>query len=137
MIELRAQTGPVFLTYRATPAVDDVAASVARDAPLFDFEAVDGVRHTIWRAAPANASQLVSSFAAIPTLYIADGHHRAASAARARASLNARRPPAGGYRETDGVLAVAFPDREMQVLPYNRLVKDFGGADPRDVPRGR
>ncbi len=134
MIELCAQTGPVFLTYRATPEVDDVAASVAREAPLFDFEAVDGVRHTIWRAAPVNASQLVSSFAAIPTLYIADGHHRAASAARARASLNGAvnsTVPTDGYRETDGVLAVAFPDREMQVLPYNRLVKDFGGADPQ------
>jgi uncharacterized protein (DUF1015 family) len=130
MIELRAQTGPVFLTYRATPEVDDVGASVARDSPLFDFEAVDGVRHTIWRAAPAKASELVAAFAAIPTLYIADGHHRAASAARARASLDGT-ARAGGYRETDGVLAVAFPDREMQVLPYNRLVKDFGSADAR------
>jgi len=129
MIELRAQTGPVFLTYRASSDVDNLAASVAKAAPLFDFEAVDGVRHTVWRADVASAARLVSSFAAIPTLYIADGHHRAASAARARASLNGT-DPTGGSSETDRVLAVAFPDREMRVLSYNRLVKDFGGTDP-------
>ena len=131
MIELRAQTGPVFLTYRASPDVDHLAASVANAAPLFDFEAVDGVRHTVWRADAASAARLVSSFAAIPTLYIADGHHRAASASRARASLNggALGGPAG-TSEADRVLAVAFPDREMQVLSYNRVVKDFGGTDP-------
>ena len=130
MIELRAQTGPVFLTYRASAAVDDLVAAATSAAPLFDFEAADGVRHTVWRAGAVAAARLVSSFGAIPALYIADGHHRAASASRARATLNGARPD-GGSREIDGVLAVAFPDREMQVLPYNRLVKDLGGRDPQ------
>jgi uncharacterized protein (DUF1015 family) len=130
MIELRAQTGPVFLTYRASRAVDELVASATSAAPLFDFQAADGVRHTVWRTGAAQSAGLVSSFASIPALYIADGHHRAASASRARATLNGTRP-AGASREIDGVLAVAFPDREMQVLPYNRLVKDFGGRDPQ------
>ena len=130
MIELRAQTGPVFLTYRASAAVDDLVAAATAAAPLFDFEAADGVRHTVWRAGAVAAARLVSSFGAIPTLSIADGHHRAASASRARATLNGARSD-GGSREIDGVLAVAFPDREMQVLPYNRLVKDLGGRDPQ------
>ena len=130
MIELRAQTGPVFLTYRASAAVDALVASATSAAPLFDFDAADGVRHTLWRTGTAQAAGLVSSFASIPALYIADGHHRAASASRARTTLNGTRP-AGASREIDGVLAVAFPDREMQVLPYNRLVKDFGGRDPQ------
>jgi uncharacterized protein (DUF1015 family) len=133
MIELRAQTGPVFLTYRASSDVDHLAASVADAAPLFDFEAVDGVRHTVWRADAASAARLVSSFAAIPALYIADGHHRAASASRARASLkNGGLEGPAGSSEKDRVLAVAFPDREMQVLPYNRVVRDFGGTTDSD-----
>jgi uncharacterized protein (DUF1015 family) len=131
---LGAQTGPVFLTYRASA---DVAGSTSRataGAPLFDFEAVDGVRHTIWRARPAERDGLVRAFASIPRLYIADGHHRAASAARVRADRR-RQAPAGagpepGDAEYDRVLAVAFPHDEVQILAYNRLVKDLGGLSP-------
>ena len=122
MIALRAQTGPVFLTYRASPSVDATVTRVTGEAPLFDFTAVDGVQHTVWRAAHADASTLVGAFALIPRLYIADGHHRAASAARARQQLGA----SGARGEWDTVLAVAFPDNQMQVLPYNRVVKDLG-----------
>jgi uncharacterized protein (DUF1015 family) len=123
MIELRAQTGPVFLTYRASSAVDEVVDRVARRPPLFDFTAPDGVQHTIWRAEQTDVVDLVSAFNAIRWLYIADGHHRAASAARARQQLRA-----AGDRgcDADTVLAVAFPDTQMQVLPYNRVVKDLG-----------
>jgi uncharacterized protein (DUF1015 family) len=122
MIELRAQTGPVFLTYRASPAVDRVVSRVMTRAPLFDFTAPDGVQHAIWRADPAEVKELVAAFDAIPLLYIADGHHRAASAARARQQLGAN----GARGEWDTVLAVAFPDDQTQVLPYNRVVKDLG-----------
>jgi uncharacterized protein (DUF1015 family) len=122
MIALRAQTGPVFLTYRASPSVDATVTRVTGDAPLFDFTAVDGVQHTVWRATQAAVSALVGAFAGIPRLYIADGHHRAASAARARQQLGAN----GARGEWDTVLAVAFPDNQMQVLPYNRVVKDLG-----------
>src|SRR5512145_1674412 len=110
IVELRAQTGLVFLTYRASAAVEAVAGTVTAETPLYDFTADDGVRHTIWRTDAADSRKLSAAFALIPALYIADGHHRAASAARSRATLNGTRP-AGVFREIDGVLAVAFPDR--------------------------
>src|SRR5262245_14398019 len=130
MIELRAQTGPVFLTYVALPGVDAVVERVAARAPLFDFTAADGVHHTIWRADQAEQRDLVAAFAGIPALYIADGHHRAASAARARRQL---RGSNGAHGEWDTFLAVAFPDRQMQVLPYNRVVKDLGKYTPASL----
>src|SRR5438552_7770083 len=116
MIELRAQTGPVFLTYRASTAVDRLVARASTRPPLFDFTAADGVQHTIWRTEDADVKELVTAFGAIPLLYIADGHHRAASAARARQQL---RGANGARGEWDTMLAVAFPDNQMQVLPYN------------------
>ncbi len=129
MIDLRAQTGPVFLTYRASPAVDRVVSRVISQAPLFDFTAADGVQHTIWRADADAVKELVDAFGAIPLLYIADGHHRAASAARARQQLGAN----GARGEWDTVLAVAFPDNQTQVLPYNRVVKDLGSHTPHSL----
>jgi uncharacterized protein (DUF1015 family) len=130
MIELRAQTGPVFLTYAALPAVDAVIDRVIARVPLFDFTAVDGVHHTIWRADHAEERDLVAAFAAIRALYIAYGHHRAASAARARREL---RGSNGAHGEWDTFLAVAFPDNQMQVLPYNRVVKDLGNYTPASL----
>ena len=129
MIDLRAQTGPVFLTYRASPAVDGVVSRVTARTPLFDFNAPDGVQHTIWRAEADEVKELVGAFGAIPTLYIADGHHRAASAARARQQLGA----SGARGEWDTVLAVAFPDDQTQVLPYNRVVKDLRSYTPQSL----
>jgi len=130
MIDLRAQTGPVFLTYRASPAVDRVVNRIIGQPPLFDFTAPDGVQHTIWRASGADVKELVAAFDSIPLLYIADGHHRAASAARAREQL---RGSNGARGEWDTVLAVAFPDNQTQVLPYNRVVKDLGSHSPQSL----
>src|SRR5690349_2995027 len=87
MIALGAQTGPVFLTYRASAEVDRAADRATAAKPLFDFDAPDGVRHTIWRVGGADRDAIVRAFAQIPALYIADGHHRAASAARARREI--------------------------------------------------
>jgi len=123
IVELRAQTGVVFLTYKAAPGVDAIEQRVTSDPPLFDFTAADGVRHTIWRGGNENVRALEQAFGAIPALYIADGHHRAASAARARGELKARADAA----EASTFIAVAFPDNQMQVLPYNRTVKDLAG----------
>jgi uncharacterized protein (DUF1015 family) len=128
---LRAQTGPVFLTYRASAAVDAVAAKVTAGAPLFDFASVDEVRHTIWKVTGADLDTVVKAFGALPLLYIADGHHRAASAARTRTHL-ADTSPGTGNAEADWMLAVAFPDNQTQVLPYNRVVKDLAGRTPQD-----
>jgi len=122
IVELRAQTGPVFLTYPDSRAIDEIVARVSAAAPLFDFTAVDGIQHTIWRADAEAQKALVAGFASIPALYIADGHHRAASAARTRQRLGA-----SGAGPWDSFLAVAFPDNQMQVLPYNRVVKDLNG----------
>jgi len=122
MIELRAQTGVVFLTYKADAAVDRLALAVTADAPLYDFRAADGVHHTVWKVGPREATELMDAFARIPALYIADGHHRAASAARTRAELNTA--------ESNTFIAVAFPDSEVNILPYNRVVKDLAGETP-------
>jgi uncharacterized protein (DUF1015 family) len=130
MLELRAQTGPVFLTYRASRGVNGVVDRATTQAPLFDFTARDGVRHTIWRIDAADVPDLVASFDRIPALYIADGHHRAASAARARQQL---RGSMGARGDWDTVLAVAFPDNQVQVLPYNRVVKDLGVYTPQTL----
>jgi len=130
MIELRAQTGPVFLTYRSSRTVDGIVDDVMRQIPLFDFTAPDGVQHTIWRVEESEGRDLVAAFHAIPSLYIADGHHRAASAARARGQL---RVTGERHCESDTVLAVAFADAQMQVLPYNRVVKDLGSHSPASL----
>jgi uncharacterized protein (DUF1015 family) len=126
IVELRAQTGPVFLTYVAAAAVDAVAARVTAGGPLFDFEAEDGVRHSLWRVPDGDAATLVDAFARIPVLYIADGHHRAASAMRAR-QVQRDRAGSPGPIDADTFLAVAFPHDQTQILPYHRLVKDLAG----------
>jgi uncharacterized protein (DUF1015 family) len=130
LITLGAQTGPVFLTYRATPDVAGVADRVTRREPLFDFDAPDGVRHTVWPVTGADRDALVAAFARIPRLYIADGHHRAASAARTRDEFRKRGSTPGRSlgdgAGVDTVLAVAFPDDRVQILPYNRVVQDLG-----------
>jgi uncharacterized protein (DUF1015 family) len=120
--ELRAQTGLVFLTYRATAAVNTVIRRTTAAAPLYDLVAPDGVAHTIWRIGGADRDALVEAFAQLDSLYIADGHHRAASAARVRHSVPGT--------EAGRFVAVAFPDNEMQVLPYNRTVRDLAGETP-------
>jgi uncharacterized protein (DUF1015 family) len=125
MLAIGAQTGPVFLTYPASPPIDAVVERTVTQPPLFDFSAPDDVRHSIWTVDAADHRAIVDAFAAIPSLYIADGHHRAASAARARRALAGR-----GIGEHERVLAVAFPDEQMQILPYNRVVKDLGTLAP-------
>jgi uncharacterized protein (DUF1015 family) len=126
MISLRAQTGVVFLTYRAEPTVDQLQHTVTSGAALYDFTAADGVRHTVWRASPEQTKAVVAAFARIPSLYIADGHHRVASAARARTELGAS--GSNGATGAGTFIAVAFPDSQVQILPYNRTVRDLAGA---------
>jgi uncharacterized protein (DUF1015 family) len=129
MIALGAQTGPVFLVYRASGAVDEIATRQTTKEPLFDFEAADGVRHTLWAVSGAARDALAMAFAGVPSLYIADGHHRAASAARARREIGEAR-----LDEADPTtfLAVAFPHEQARILPYNRIVKDLGPLAPVD-----
>jgi uncharacterized protein (DUF1015 family) len=132
MLELSAQTGPVFLTYPASPAIDAIANRVTAGEALIDFTAEDGVRHTLWRPSAQDAQALVEAFEGVPRLYIADGHHRAASAWRARQELNTRSSN-GTHRGADTFLAVAFPHVQTQILPYHRLVKDLNGHTPASL----
>lgn len=132
MLELRAQTGPVFLTYPVSRAIDDLVGRATQTSPLFDFSAPDRIHHTIWRVPADLTNALVDGFAAVPALYIADGHHRAASAARVRDHLRAT----AGAGEWDKVLAVAFPDNQVNVLPYNRVIRDLATHSPSSLLAG-
>jgi uncharacterized protein (DUF1015 family) len=130
MLMLRAQTGPVFLTYRTRPEIDEQVSAATTAAPLFDVSAEDGVRHTIWRLTDTEA--LVNRFAAVPLLYIADGHHRAASASRARAELREQSFTYTGNEDYNYFLTVIFPDSQVQILAYNRVVRDLNGLLKED-----
>jgi len=121
LLDLRAQTGPVFLVYRAVREIDAIVGRASASAPIYDFAAPDNVQHTLWRIDARDTRTLIDRFAAIPALYIADGHHRAASAARARAALQGNADAV----ESETFLAVAFPDSQVRILPYNRVVKDL------------
>jgi uncharacterized protein (DUF1015 family) len=125
--ELRAQTGLVFLTHKRTEAIAAATRKITAAPALYDFAAPDGVVHTLWQATGPDRDALVSAYGELDALYIADGHHRAASASRARRVL-----ADSGVRssEADRFVAVAFPDEEMQILPYNRVVKDLNGHTP-------
>ena len=125
MVMLRAQTGPVFLTYRSRAEIDDLVAQEISHEPLYDFAAADGVRHTIWRL--SNPDIVVQRFAEVPLLYIADGHHRAASASRARAELKEQSFSHTGNEDYNYFLTVIFPDSQLQILAYNRVVRDLNG----------
>lgn len=124
LLALRAQTGPVFLTYRADRRIDALVEAVVMDMPLYELNAPDGTHHQVWRT--TNTDGIKRAFEEVPMLYIADGHHRAASAARARAELRDANATHTGDEDYNRFLTVIFPDDQMQILPYNRAVKDLG-----------
>jgi len=130
MLMLRAQTGPVFLTYRARNEIDEQVNAATGAEPLYDLTAPDGVRHTIWRLNDTDA--LVKSFESVPLLYIADGHHRAASASRARAELKQQSFAHTGQEDYNYFLTVIFPDSQVQILAYNRTVHDLNGLSKEE-----
>ena len=124
---LNSQTGPVFLTYRAEPALDEFIAKKISGKPVIDFTAKDGVRHTSWTlSADADIHFIEARFGQIPFLYIADGHHRSAAAARVFQSRN-------GAGHSAFFLSVIFPHNQMQILPYNRVLKDLNGHAPEPL----
>jgi uncharacterized protein (DUF1015 family) len=129
-----AHAEPVFLTYRAVDAIDARVAAVTAGKPEFDFEAPDSVRHSLWIVPETDVAFFVSAFAAVPLLYVADGHHRCASASRARAALAAKGPLADDH-PVNWFPAAIFPDRQLAILPYNRVVKDLGGLGEGDFLR--
>ena len=121
MEALDSQTGLVFLTYRAVTAIDSFVEERTAATADYDFVAADGVRHVAWSVTDEmGISFLEDAFATVDVLYIADGHHRSAAAAR----IYGARDGAGG---SGGFITVIFPDHQMQILAYNRVVKDFNG----------
>ena len=129
--QMRCQAEPIFLAYRARPELDAMIAGITAGEPDVDFVAPDGIQHTIWTA-PAPAA-LEAAFGEVPTLYVADGHHRSKSASRARETLAAANPDHDGSEAYNRVMAVLFPDSQLAILPYNRVLTDLGGRSPSDV----
>lgn len=132
---LDAQTGPIFLTYRDSDAIDILVAAVKKTAPLYDFAGEDGVTHRVWRMAAASeetaCSQayagLVAAFAKVPCAYIADGHHRAASAVKVGLARREANPGYDGTEEFNYFMSVLFPASQLSILAYNRVVRDLNG----------
>jgi len=130
---LNAQTGPVFLTYRHSAAIDALSGRVVAGVPEVDVTADDGVRHTLWVVRDAAQIETITrSFDAMDRLYIADGHHRSAAASRVAAARKAANPKHRGDEPYNYFLAVVFPDNQMQILDYNRVVRDLNGVTRAD-----
>jgi len=127
---INAHPGPAFLTYREDAHITALCEKVAQEKPLYDFVAVDEVRHTLWRI-PGGA-EFVSAFKDIPCAYIADGHHRSASAYRLGKARREANPNHTGNEPYNWYPAVLFPSSQLAILPYNRLVKDLNGLSPVD-----
>lgn len=122
---LNAQTGPVFLTYKHNDTVDAIIAKIIQQQPVYDLKADDGVQHTIWLIADdADIATITATFDAMKCLYIADGHHRSAAASRVATMRGG-----DGESSYDYFLSVIFPDNQMQILDYNRVIKDLNGQD--------
>ena len=125
---LSANTGPVFLTYRDEAAVTALVNAKVQEKPVHDFAAPDGIRHTLWRV--AEPAKWIEAFGRVPVTYIADGHHRAASAARVARLRRDRNPRHTGQEDYNWFLCVLFPASELKILPYNRIVFDLNGRTP-------
>lgn len=130
ILTLRVQTGPVFITYQPQVKIDALVIEVTSSAPLFDFIAPDNIAHTLWRV-PANKNEIFAdAFAEVPYLYIADGHHRAKSASRAREKLKTSNPNHLGDEEYNFFQCVLFPADQVRILAYHRVVQDLNGMTP-------
>jgi uncharacterized protein (DUF1015 family) len=131
VMTLKANAEPVFLTFRGTPDVSRLVERAVAEKPLYDFAAPDGVRHTVWRV--QDTRPLSEAFGTVPVAYVADGHHRSASAWRAGRELQAANPNHFGNEEYNWFLAVLFPAEQLRILAYNRAVRDLHGQTPARV----
>lgn len=128
IITTGAQTGVVFLTYKGVAGVNALVHTVIQSTePLYDFTAPDGIRHEVWQVPLDNNGTIIEEIRKVKNLYIADGHHRAASASRARAVAKENNPAHRGSEDYNFFIAVLFPAEELKILPYNRVVIDLNG----------
>ncbi len=130
MVTLGSQSGPVFLTYRQSAGITELLDIETEKEPLYDFTAGDGVRHTVWKA--DNSADIAAAFKQVPASYVADGHHRAMSASVCREEIRESDPAYTRDHRCNYFLSVLFPHDELQILPYNRVVKSLP-ADTRSI----
>jgi uncharacterized protein (DUF1015 family) len=123
-----AHSGPIFLTYRARPALDDIVTRITRYRPTNDFVAKDNIRHQLWVINdPSDITAIEREFRDVPNLYVADGHHRSAAAARVGKDMADANPHHTGQEEYNFFLAVMFPHNQLRIMDYNRVVKNLNG----------
>ncbi len=125
---LSANTGPVFLTYHAKKKIDKIVEACQKEEPLYDFTSSDGIRHTVWKISDQNIIQeIIKEFAGLDFLYVSDGHHRSAAASRVQKIRKDNNPAHTGDEEYNYFLTVIFPDDQMYIMDYNRVVTDLNG----------
>jgi uncharacterized protein (DUF1015 family) len=127
IVTTEAQTGPVFLTYREVDSINKIVEKVLETEPLFFFTSSDGIRHTIWQVLEEHNSTIIDEIGKIWNLYIADGHHRAASASRAQKVKKDLNPDHTGDEEYNYFIGVLFPAEQLHIMPYNRVVFNLNG----------
>lgn len=131
-----AQTGPIFLAYRSHKTISDVVADTKKEAPIYSFTSVDGITHNVWRISEEDRiANIKNSFVEIDSIYIADGHHRAASAVKVGLKRRVENPDFTGEEEFNYFLSVLFPHDQLMIMPYNRTVKDLNGVDESEFLR--
>jgi len=130
VLGINANSGPVFLTYRKTASIDVLIEDEMIARPMFHFVAEDGITHTGWRIQQQDL--LLAAYQDVSLAYVADGHHRIASAARAAATLRAANPHHDGSEEYNWFLTVLFPSDQLKILPYNRVIQDLHGLSPEE-----
>ncbi len=133
VMTLRSQTGPVFLTYKDDKKIDLLVNEITTGNPYFNFTASDGIEHKLWKAGVERSQTLSKLFADISYLYIADGHHRAASASRAASTCRNQNADHNGNEEYNSFLTVIFPGSQLKILPYNRAVHDLNGLSTKEL----
>ena len=131
VLTLNANAGPVFLLHKDSPAIASLIAQGVKQTPLYDFTAPDGVKHTVWRL--TDHAPFIKAYGTMPAVYVADGHHRAASAARAGAERKSANPNHTGNEEYNWFLTCLFPASELNILPYHRVVNDLHGHTPQQL----
>ncbi len=129
-----ANAGPIFLTYKAQKPIDAMVVRIVDNPPVYDFEAEDGIGHTLWIVEDDDvADALVAEFAGLEYLYVADGHHRSASAAKVANKRKGENPNHTGDEEYNFFLAVLFPDYQLNIMDYNRVLKDLHGHTSEEL----
>jgi len=133
---LDANTGPVFLTYKARPEIDAQVERLTKGEPVYDFVAPDGIRHVVWVVdEDGERDSLVEAFSRVDDLYVADGHHRSAAATRVCQARRAANPNHTGDEPYNFFLSMIFPDDQMMILDYNRIVRDLNGLSADELVR--